>query len=76
MRMQFEPNGRMLKLKEVCNYTGLSAWQAHTFLARYGVLIGTQFCISAQRLKSLIDDGTVQRAAQRRVGRPRKAGQI
>ena len=74
--MHFEPQGRMLKTKEVCNYTGLSKWKAHTLLSRYGVLVGDQFSISAQRLQSLIDDGTVQRAAQSRCGRPRKEKEI
>lgn len=70
--LQFEPHGRMLTRKEVMNLTGLSGWQAHSLLARYGVQIGAQHSISVQRLKSLIDDGTVNRYAQRHGG-PKKS---
>ena len=70
--MQFEPHGRMLTRKDVMNLTGLTQWQTHSLLTRYGVQIGAQYTISVKRLKSLIDDGTVNRYAQRHGGRPAK----
>ena len=72
--MQFEPHGRMLKSKEVCGFTGLTYWQAHALLVRHGVQIGGQYSISAERIKRLIDDGTVAKAAVKRVGRPKREG--
>ena len=72
--MQFEPHGRMLTRKEVMNLTGLTQWQTHSLLARYGVQVGGQYSISVQRLKSLTIDGTVQRYSQRHGGRPKKEG--
>ncbi len=70
--MQFEPHGRTLTRKEVMNITGLTQWQTSTLLFRYGVQIGAQRCISARKLKSLIDDGTVEKHKQKHGGRPQK----
>lgn len=70
--MQFEPHSRMLKRAEVMNLTGLTGWQASTLIHRYGVQIGCQYVISAQRLKGLIADGTVKEIAQKHGGRPPK----
>lgn len=70
--MQFEPHGRILTRKEVMNITGLTQWQTQSLLFRYGVQIGAQKCISVRKLQSLIDDGTVEKHAQRHGGRPPK----
>lgn len=70
--MEFEPNGRMLTCKEVMSFTGLTKWQTRSLLSRYGVQIGGWRCISVQKLKSLNDDGTVEKYRQKHGGRPPK----
>lgn len=70
--MEFEPSTRMITQKEIMKFTGLTQWQTQSFLFKYGVQIGTKKCMSIRKLKSLIDDGTVERHKQKRAGRPGK----